>query len=148
MCAEGGVGDLEALWMPAMAGRCNDVVPAIRAHGALAGNNGQRWLIMEDLPCRARSDVPDTARAVMRTAAQFQHEAADLDLPTYPIDVAFIDEFARSAIDHDCPGPVGALLDRVASDDAWLRRSGPYVRCHGDVHFWNAVAASPRDRGD
>lgn len=138
-----GLGDLEALWMPAMAGHCNDVVPAILAHGTLDGNDDQQWLIMEDLPYRGQSDVPDTARAVMRTAARFQQEAADLDLPTYPIDAAFIEEFSRSAIDHECPGPVDALLDRVASDDAWLRRNGPYVRCHGDVHFWNAVAASP-----
>lgn len=138
-----GLGDLEARWMPAMAAVSDDVVPRIRSHGSLATVDDQHWLIMDDLRYRARSDRADIARAVMHAAARFQQEAARIDLPTYPIDAAFVAEHAGAAIDHGCPGPVDALLDRAMGDDAWLRTTGPYVRCHGDVHFWNAVAATP-----
>lgn len=79
----------------------------------------------------------------MRVAARFQQQAARLDLPTYPIDGGFAETHAQAARDHDCPGPVEAVLRRVRSDDAWLRANGPYLRCHGDVHPWNAVAATP-----
>lgn len=130
-----------------MAGRCDDVVPAIREHGVLESSPDQHWLIMEDLPHRGRSDIPDTARAIMHAAARFQQEAAALELATYPIDVGFVRTHGLAALDHDCPGPVGELLRRVESDDAWLRANRPYVKCHGDVHPWNAVAAQPPGRG-
>lgn len=137
------LGELEAVWMPAMSGRCADIVPTVRAHGAKLAGRPQPWLIMDDLPIRGRSDRPATARAVMGTAARFQQEALQLQLPTYPIDVPFVQKYGTIAADAGCPGPVRAALDQVVVDDAWLRSLGEHVVGHGDVHFWNAVAALP-----
>jgi hypothetical protein len=138
-----GLGDLEAVWMPAIASRCDDVVPRLLAQGDRLGRRPQRWLVMEDLPHRGRSDVVDTARAIMHQAARFQQQATELDLSTYPIDANFVRTNGQSAVDHGCPGPVAELLDRAGSDDGWLHADSPYVKCHGDVHPWNAVAGTP-----
>jgi hypothetical protein len=129
--------------MPAIASRCDDVVPRLLAQGDRLDGAQQHWLVMEDLPHRGRSDVLQTARAIMHVAARFQQEAAGLGLPTYPIDAEFVRTHTRSALDHHCPGPVAELLERVEVDDAWLRADSPYVKCHGDVHPWNAVAGTP-----
>jgi|GEM_PF-5569674 len=137
-----GLGELEAVWMPAIASRCNDVVPRLLAQGDQLGGEPLPWLVMEDLPHRGRSDVVQTARAIMHLAARFQQEAAGVDLPTYPIDAEFVRTHGRTAVDHHCPGPAAELLDRVEADDAWIRADSPTVKCHGDVHPWNAVGGT------
>ncbi|SDS91553.1 hypothetical protein [Microlunatus soli] len=137
------LGELEAVWMPAMSSRCDDVVPRIRAHGATLADEPRPWLIMDDLPVRGRSDQPATARAVMCAAARFQQEAVRLRLPTYPIDADFTQKYGAIAVDAGCPGPAREVVHRTTADDAWLRSLGEHVVGHGDVHFWNSVAARP-----
>lgn len=132
-------GELELVWMPAMSARSTDVVAEVLAHGTLR-DLGTPWLLMVDLPLRARSDHADQARHVMRAAARFQQEASSLALPTYPIDLEFLTTYARQAIDAGCSGPATEVLDRVEADEVWLRSLGGHVKGHGDVHFWNAVA--------
>ncbi|NYE70680.1 hypothetical protein [Microlunatus parietis] len=133
--------ELEAAWMPAISARATDIVAEVLAHGVLSEPE-RPWLLLADLPHRARSDNDDIARDVMRAAARFQQEAIDVDLPTYPIDVDFMITYAQQAIDAGCPGPAADVLPRIGADDAWLRSLGGHLKGHGDVHFWNAVAAA------
>lgn len=137
-----GLGELEAVWMPELSRRSDDVVAEVLASGELP-RLGLTWLLMADLPHRARSDRPGDVRGVSRAATRFQQEAVDLDLPTYPIDEEFLLTYARQAIKAHCPGPAVDAPGRIPADEAWLRSLGGHVRGHGDVHFWNAVAATP-----
>lgn len=135
-------GQLEADWMPAISSRATDIVARVLGSGTLAGGN-QRWLLLEDLPVRGRSDRQGDVIGVMRCAARFQQVAADVLLPTYPIDAEFMTVYTRQAIEANCPGPAGEVLTRIKDDDDWLRSLGGHTVGHGDVHFWNAVAATP-----
>jgi hypothetical protein len=136
------VDDLEAAWMPAMSSRSDDVVADVIGHGVLATID-QRWLLMVDLPHRAQSDRPDDTLGVMRCAARFQQVAADVALPTYPIDSQFLATYSRQAIDAGCPGPASKIPARIDGDDEWLRSLDGHTTGHGDVHFWNAIARTP-----
>ena len=98
---------------------------------------------MDDHPYRGRSDRAGVAREVMATTARFQLLAADIALPSYPIDVEFVRWSAEAATENNCPGPVADVTRRFEADDAWLRSLGDYVVGHGDVHFWNAVSVHP-----
>ncbi|QDP97615.1 hypothetical protein FOE78_18385 [Microlunatus elymi] len=136
-----GPGELEAVWMPAISARAVDIVARVLATGTFAENN-QQWLLLEDLPLRARSDRLEDVLGVMRCAARFQQVAADVSLPTYPIDAEFVTTYTRKAIEADCPGAAAAVLTRIDADDQWLRSWGGHTIGHGDVHFWNAVSAT------
>jgi len=138
-----GLSDLEAVWMPEMSRRSVDVVAHVRAHGEALGGLDLGWLLMEDLPHRARSDSAGTARAVMRAAARFQQEAQYIDLPSYPIDVDFLLTYGQLGVEAHCPGRAADVVRRVETDYAWLHSLGDQVVGHGDVHFWNTVSASP-----
>jgi hypothetical protein len=138
-----GVGDLEALWMPAISERSDDIVPRVRASGISLGDLNLAWLMMADLPHRGRSNSLGIARGTMRAAARFQQEARSSSLPTYPIDGDFLHRYAQEATNAGCPGPAAEVIRRIEFDDTWLRSLGDYVVGHGDVHFWNAVAATP-----
>ena len=137
------LGELEAVWMPEVSSRTADVVPHVWAHGRSLGPLDVSWIVMDDLPHRARSDAAGPAQAVMATTARFHRLAAHIELPTYPIDAEFVHLWAGSAVDNCCPGPVADVIRRIDADDAWLRSLGDYVVGHGDVHFWNAVSAQP-----
>lgn len=137
------LAELEAVWMPEVSSRGGDVVPHVRAHGRSLGPLDVSWIVMDDLPYRGRSDSVDIAREVMVTTARFHRLAADIALPSYPIDVDFVRWSAESALGNDCPGPVSDVIRRAEMDDAWLRSLGGYVVGHGDVHFWNAVSERP-----
>lgn len=134
-----GLGELEADWMPAISARANDIVAHVIADGALTEIN-QRWLLLEDLPYRGRSDRYGDVIGVMRCAARFQQVATDVSLPTYPIDREFLIGYSNQAIESDCPGPTAEVVARIDDDDEWLRSLGGHTIGHGDVHFWNAVA--------
>ena len=134
-------GELEVDWMPAISSRATDIVARVLGSGALAEGN-QRWLLLEDLPVRGRSDRQSDIIGVMRCAARFQQVAADVSLPTYPIDTEFMTVYTRQAIEANCPGPAGEVLTRIKDDDDWLRSLDGHTVGHGDVHFWNAVAAT------
>jgi len=98
---------------------------------------------MDDHPYRGRSDNAVVARDVMATTARFQLLAADIALPSYPIDVEFVRWSAEAAAENNCPGPVTDVMRRIEADDAWLRSLGDCVVGHGDVHFWNAGSEQP-----
>lgn len=108
------LGELEAVWMPAVSSRTDDVVATVRAHGRTLAGRELPWLIMDDLPHRGRSDRPETARAVMAAAARFQQVARQLDLPTYPIDTTFVEQHATAALRAGCPGPGWRELREIA----------------------------------
>lgn len=135
------LGELEAEWMPAISSRAPDIVAHVIAVGTLPEVN-RRWLLLEYLPYRARSDRHGDVIGVMRCAARFQQVAADLSLPTYPIDGEFVETHTNQAIEARCPGPARDILDRIGADDEWLRSLNGHTTGHGDVHFWNAVAAT------
>jgi hypothetical protein len=137
-----GVDEMEAAWMPAMSSRSTDIVAGVIGHGILAATD-RRWLLLVDLPHRARSDRPADVIGVMRCTARFQQVAAELSLPTYPIDSQFIATYSRQAIDAGCPGPASDILARIDGDEEWLRSLNGHITGHGDVHFWNAVAGTP-----
>jgi hypothetical protein len=137
-----GLGELEAVWMPEVSSRSTDVVAEVLARGILLDRD-LAWILMPDLPHRGRSDRPGDVHGVIRATARFQQVAVDVALPTYPIDEEFLTTYTRQAIEAGCPGPATAVLSRIPADEAWLRSLGGHVKGHGDVHFWNAVAATP-----
>jgi hypothetical protein len=137
-----GLGDLEATWMPEMSRRSTDIVAEVLAQGTLADRD-LTWILMPDLPHRGRSDRPGDIRGVIRATARLQQVAVDVALPTYPIDEEWLTRCTRLAIEADCPGPATVVLSRIPVDESWLRSLGGHVKGHGDVHFSNAVAATP-----
>lgn len=136
------LGELEAVWMPAVSSRASDIVAKVLGQGVLPDLDRRR-LLLEHLPFRARSDRADDAVGVMRAVARFQQVAAELMLPTYPIDAAFFASHARQAIEAGCPGPALEVLARIDEHDRWLRSLDGHISVHGDVHFWNTIAATP-----
>jgi hypothetical protein len=136
------LGDLEAVWMPAVSSHAHDVVAKVLDHGVVAALD-RRWLLLEDLPYRARPDRPVDAVGVMGAAARFQQVAQELRLPTYPIDAEFFSRYTRQAVAAGCPGPATQVLAQIKRHDRWLRSLGGHVSVHGDVHFWNTVAKTP-----
>ncbi|MET1008058.1 MAG: hypothetical protein ABWX96_21085 [Propionibacteriaceae bacterium] len=136
------LGELEAVWMPAVSSRADDVVAQVLGHGHLTEPD-RRWLLLADLPYRACSDRPVDVMGVMRAVARFHQVAERLALPTYPIDAEFFATYTRQAIAAGCPGPATQVLSRIDRADRWLRSLGGHVSGHGDVHFWNAVSTSP-----
>jgi hypothetical protein len=136
-----GLGELEAVWMPAVSSRSDDIVAHVIGSGTLSATD-EDWLLLEDLPVLALTPRANDCIGVMRCAARFQQVARDLDLPTYPIDAEFVRTHTHQAIDADCPGPASEILPRIEADDRWLRSLGGHTTGHGDVHFWNAVAAT------
>lgn len=136
----------ELAWMPAVAARAADLVPAVYAAGATLGDVDVGWLVLADTPHRFDSARAEDCRGLMAAAARFQQVAADIDGPTYAIDRGFFDLYLPMAVNAGCPGPGVEVLDRMPSDLAWLDQTGPQIRCHGDVHFANAVSTEPGGR--
>lgn len=122
------------------------IVPDVIGHGILPDID-QRWLLVQDVTHRTRSDRLNNAIGVMRSAARFQQVAAELSLPTYPIDSRFLTTYTRQAIDADCPGPATDILGRIDADDEWLRSLNGHVIGHGDSHLTTPSRRHPMGHG-
>lgn len=137
------VTDLEREWMVAVAARSTDLVPSVHAAGARLDGVDVGWLLLDDTPHHFDSERVSDCQKLMQAAARFQQIAATIDGTTYGIDRDFFGTWLPAAIQADCPGPGARVFDRMPEDLAWLDTTGPRVRCHGDVHFGNAVSATP-----
>lgn len=63
-----------------------------------------------------------------------------------PITSRFEDGSQSLAIENDCPGPTAEVFNRLSFDWDWITGAAPAVRCHGDVHFGNAVSETSGGR--
>ncbi len=133
----------EIEWMTEIAARTADLIPHVYASGTTLGGADVAWLLLADTPYHFDSAQALDCRKLMAAAARFQQTAAEIDGTTYGIDREFLDMYLPQAIEARCPGPGAEVLARMPADLAWLDDNSPRVRCHGDVHFGNAVATQP-----
>jgi Phosphotransferase enzyme family len=132
---------IELDWMSAVSCRTAGLVPHVYASGRRLGEVDVGWLVMRRAPHHTDARSRDHCRKLMLAAARFQQVARDIDAVTYPpIDGAFFEWCMPEAVRADCPGPGGDILARLRQDLRWVDEQSPRVRCHGDVHFDNAVA--------
>lgn len=133
----------ELEWMQVVSRRAPGLVPHVYASGRRLGDVDVGWLVLRRTPHHIDSGSVHDCRALMRAAARFQQVARDIDKMTYPIDAAMFESCMPEAIEADCPGPGAAVLARLDRDIRWMDEHFPRVRCHGDVHFDNALSKVP-----
>ncbi|MEQ4207334.1 phosphotransferase [Actinopolymorpha sp. B9G3] len=134
---------IELDWMSVVSRRAPGLVPHVYASGRRLGEVDVGWLVLRRAPHHIDSSSHDDCRKLMLAAARFQQVALDIDRMTYPIDAAFFEWCMPEAIEADCPGPGEDVLARLHQDLMWVDEQSPRVRCHGDVHFDNAVSEVP-----
>lgn len=134
---------MELDWMSAVSSRAPDLVPRVYASGRRLGEVDVGWLVLRRVPHPLDSGSPADCRRLMLSAARFQQVARDIDVMTYPIDAAMFESCMPEAIKAGCPGPGEDVLARLHQDLRWVDEQAPRVRCHGDVHFDNALAEVP-----
>lgn len=134
---------IERDWMSEVSRRTSGLVPPVYAGGPRLRDVDVGWLVLRRTPHQFDSGSVDDCRKLMLAAARFQQVACDIDATTYPIDAAFFQWCMPDAIRANCPGPGGDVLARLDEDRRWMDEQFPRVRCHGDVHFANAVSEVP-----
>jgi hypothetical protein len=135
---------IERAWMSVLSRRAPGLVPHVYASGGRIGDVDVGWLVLQRTPYHFDPGSADDCRKLMRAAARFQQVARDIDDVTYgPIDAAFFEWCMPEAIKADCPGPGAEILARLHRDIRWVDEQSPRVRCHGDLHFANAVSEVP-----
>lgn len=134
---------IELDWMSVVSRRAPGLVPHVYANGRRLGDVDVGWLVLRRAPHHIDSGSHDDCRKLMLAAARFQQVALDIDRMTYPIDAAFFEWCMPEAIEADCPGPGEDVMARLHQDLRWVDDQSPRVRCHGDVHFDNAVSEVP-----
>ncbi|GAA5008695.1 phosphotransferase [Actinopolymorpha pittospori] len=134
---------IELEWMSAISRRAPGLVPHVYASGRRLGDVDMGWLVLRRAPHHIDSGCPADCRNLMLAAARFQQVAHDIDKMTYPIDAGFFEWCMPDAIKADCPGPGKEVLARLHHDMRWIDEQCPRVRCHGDVHFDNALSEAP-----
>ena len=134
---------IEREWLPEVSDRAADLVPHVYASGGRLGSAEVGWLVLQRAPHHFEPSSQDDCRTLMYAAARFQQVACDIDATTYPIDAAFFETYLPDAVSAGCPGPAAEVLSRLHQDLGWMDDRFPRVRCHGDVHFGNAVSELP-----
>lgn len=131
---------IELEWMLEVSRRAPDLVPHIFASGSKLDGIDLGWLVLQRAPHHFSSTVVEDCDKLMSAAARFQQVAQDIDASTYPIDVEFFEWCLPESIGAGCPGPGEVVLSRLRQDIAWMDERFLRVRCHGDVHFGNAIS--------
>ncbi|HVX45876.1 MAG TPA: hypothetical protein VHC49_18445 [Mycobacteriales bacterium] len=135
---------IEVEWMSAIALRAPGLLPQIYASGRRLADVDVGWLVLQRTPHRFAPGSEADCRKLMLAAARFQQVAREIDKATYdPVDAAFFEWCLPEAINAGCPGPGEDVLARLHRDISWADERFPRVRCHGDMHFDNAVAEAP-----
>ncbi len=132
---------IELEWMSVVSRRAPKLVPHVYASGRRLGNVDVGWLVLQRAPHHFDSGSHHDCRKLMFATACFQQVAQDIAKMTYDsIDAAFFEWCMPEAIKANCPGPGDHILARLHRDISWADEQFPRVRCHGDVHFGNAVS--------
>jgi hypothetical protein len=131
---------IELDWMLEVSRRAPGLVPHVYASGRRLGDVEMSWLVLRRAPHHFDPGSPDACRRLMLAATRFQQVARDIDATTYPpVDAAFFEWCMPEAIKADCPAGEDVLA-RLHQDMRWVDEQSPRVRCHGDVHFDNALS--------
>lgn len=131
---------IELDWTLEVSRRAPGLMPHVYANGRRLGDVDVGWLVLRRAPHHIDSGSPDDGRRLMVAAARFQQVARDIEATTYPpVDAAFFEWCMPEAIKAGCPAGEDVLA-RLHQDLAWLDDQSRRVRCHGDVHFDNALS--------
>jgi hypothetical protein len=140
-----GVSASQRWWSTAIADRDPGLAPRVLASGSRLADAEVGWMLMERLPGGLHPGWGGREFGLLMDAgARFQRIARTMDpAPASALTVDDVRSWITAAASLGAPGPVDALLARVADDWACVTAACGTEICHGDLHMANALMRRP-----